>query len=138
MKLAVDALLGSAAVVAGWFGYGWPGVVLAATVIAFWMLLRFSRALRVLRNAGRAPVGHVESAVMFNAKLQPGMRLLDLVKLAGSLGERVGDAPEVWRWTDTGGAAVEATLRAARLGQWRLLRPETGADGQAPPPTIAA
>jgi len=134
MKLAVEWLLTAAALAAGWFSYGWPGVALALTVIVFWMLLRFSRALRVLRDAGQAPVGHVKNAVMFNARLQPGMALLDLVKLAGSLGERVGDQPEVWRWTDTGGVAVEATLRAAGLAEWRLLRPAE----QAPPPTIDA
>jgi hypothetical protein len=42
--------LAVAAVAAGYVGYGWPGVVLAVTVVVFWLLLQFSRALRVMRG----------------------------------------------------------------------------------------
>lgn len=48
------ALLG---LVAGWSAYGWPGVVLAISVTAFWLLLQFSRVMRLLRKAGGAPIG---------------------------------------------------------------------------------
>ena len=61
-----------------WQGYGWRGVLVAVTAIVFWLLLQFNRALRVMKNAGQAPVGHVPSAVMLNAKLKPGMTMLQL------------------------------------------------------------
>ena len=55
------------AVVAGWLGYGWRGLVLAVTVIVFWLLLQFSRSLRALQRAGQRPVGTVANAVMLHA-----------------------------------------------------------------------
>ena len=63
-----------AALAAGYVGYGWPGVVLALTVVVFWLLLQFSRALRTLRNAASGPVGQVASAVMLHSRLKAGMR----------------------------------------------------------------
>lgn len=110
------------AVAAGYIGYGWKGVVLAITVIVFWLLLQFSRALRVLRNAGNAPVGSVKSAVMFNAKVNKGQRLPELLKLTGSLGRKVSDTPETWAWTDAGGDAVHVTLVDGRVSTWELRR----------------
>jgi hypothetical protein len=110
------------AVAAGYIGYGWKGVVLAITVIVFWLLLQFSRALRVLRNAGNAPVGRVKSAVMFNAKVNKGQRLPELLKLTGSLGRKVSDTPETWAWTDAGGDAVHVTLVDGRVSTWELRR----------------
>ena len=71
--------MAAAAVVAGWAGYGWPGVALAASVIVFWLLIQFNRSLKVLRNAGSAPIGHIDSAVMLNAKLQAGMPMIKVV-----------------------------------------------------------
>jgi hypothetical protein len=49
------------AVAAGWLGWGWRGVVLAVTVVVFWLLLQFSRTLRVLRAAGQRPVGTIDT-----------------------------------------------------------------------------
>lgn len=115
------------AVAAGYVGYGWKGVVLALTVIVFWLLLQFSRALRVLRNAGNAPVGSVKSAVMFNAKVSAGQRLPELLKLTGSLGRKVSDAPETWAWADAGGDAVHVTLVDGRVSAWELKRAAGGA-----------
>lgn len=122
--------LALAALAAGWFGYGWRGVVLAFTVIVFWLLLQFSRALRTLRKAAGAPVGHVDSAVMLHSKLREGMTLAQVLALTGSLGERLpaADDPavEAWRWRDPGGADVSVKLRDGRLLDWRLARPEAG------------
>jgi hypothetical protein len=119
---ALGWALAVAAVAAGYVGYGWKGVVLALTVIVFWLLLQFSRALRVLRNAAAAPVGSVKSAVMFNARLQPGQRLPDVLKLTGSLGRKLSDAPEAWAWADAGGDAVHVTLVDGRVSAWELKR----------------
>jgi uncharacterized protein (DUF58 family) len=110
------------AIAVGYTTYGWPGVVLGVTIVVFWLLLSFSRAMRVMRGAAHAPVGHVPSAVMLNAKLRAGMRLLDIVQLTRSLGEAVSDQPEVWRWRDEGGAAVRVTLVRGRVTHWALER----------------
>ena len=72
----------------------------------FWLLLQFSRALRVMRLAAQAPVGQVASAVMLHAALRDGMRLMEVITLTRSLGRKVGDAPETFAWRDASGAAV--------------------------------
>ncbi len=117
--------LAAAALGAGWLGYGWRGIVLALTVVAFWLLLQFSRTLRVLRAAAQRPVGQVDSAVMLHSKLQTGMRLADVIKLAGSLGRKVGDAPQRFAWSDAG--HVEVVVDFGRDGcctGWTIMRPQ--------------
>ena len=104
--------------------YGWQGVVFAVTLVAFWLLLQFSRAMRVMRMAAGAPVGHVDSAVMLQAKLKTGMRLLEILPLTRSLGRKVADDPETFVWTDTSGAAVRIELVNGRCTRWQLERPE--------------
>jgi len=116
--------LAVAAVAVGYAGYGWRGVLLAVTVIVFWLLLQFSRALRVMRLAAQAPVGQVPSAVMLHAKLQPGMPLMDVVKLTRSLGRKVRDEPETFAWRDESGAEVEIEFAGGRCQVWRLTRAE--------------
>lgn len=114
------------AVALSWWQYGAGGVALALGVVVFWLLLQFSRALRAMRQAGRAPVGHVGSALMLQARLKPGLTLLQLIQMTHSLGERLGtegEQPERWRWTDDGGAALTLELRGGRLTHWTLARP---------------
>lgn len=123
MDARVGWLLAAAALALGWWGYGWQGVVLAVTVIVFWLLLQFSRTVRLLRQAAGAPVGHVASAVMFQARLREGMRLADVIRAAGSLGRKVKDDPETFAWTDPGEVSVEIELASGRCRSWRLLRP---------------
>ena len=115
------------AIVAGavaWLQYGWQGLLLAASVIVFWLLLQFSRALRVMKIAGGRPVGRVDSAVMLKARLKRGMSLMQVITLTRSLGQRIGDGedPECWRWADAGGDAVALELRRGRLDAWSLAR----------------
>jgi hypothetical protein len=120
---AVPALLALAALVAGWLGWGWRGLVLAVTVIAFWLLLQLSRTLRVLRNAAAQPVGSVANAVMLNAKLRPGMRLTEVITLTRSLGRKTRDAPETFAWRDGGGDEVRVEFDSAgRCARWELQR----------------
>jgi hypothetical protein len=114
------------AVVAGWLLYGWRGVLLAVTFTVFWLLLQFTRALRAMRQAGQSPIGRVGSAVMFNAKLRPGLQLLQVIQMTRSLGERLtpeGTEPERWRWTDDGGSSVTLELRGGKVVRWTLERP---------------
>jgi hypothetical protein len=114
--------LATAALVAGWLSYGWRGVVLALSVVAFWLLLQASRALRVLRNAAQSQLGHVDSAVMLNAKLSVGLRLAEVMAMTRSLGRKVSDEPEVFAWRDGGGDEVEATFEGGRCTRWQLRR----------------
>ena len=130
---AVGWGLAVAAVVAGYWGYGVPGLALASTAIVFWLLLQFSRALRVMKQAGAAPVGQVPSAVMFNAKLRSGMTMMQVLPLTRSLGQRI-DSPaanhqtESWRWMDEGGSFVTLTFVGGKLDHWHLHRPTQAGD----------
>ena len=125
------AVLGIAA---GYVGWGWPGVVLGITAMVFWLLLQFSRSLRVLKKAGAAPVGHVDSAVMLHSKLQVGMTLMQVLVLTRSLGSRLSDTPERWGWADAGGARVSLEFAGGKLQSWTLSRDEADT---APPPGAA-
>jgi len=112
--LALLALIGGGALL------GWQGVIFATTGIVFWLLLQISRLMRVMKVAGAAPLGSVANAVMLNSKLHAGMKLVDLIGLAGSLG--VKQAPETFVWRDAGGDAVEVKLVKGKLVEWRLIR----------------
>lgn len=115
--------LAAAALAAGWFGYGPRGVALAVSVIAFWLLLQFTRLVRVMRSAAESPVGHVPSAVMLNAKLHAGLPMAKIVALTKSLGQRDDASQEVYTWADAGGAAVRVTFANGRCARWVLTRP---------------
>jgi hypothetical protein len=118
--------LAVAAIAIGWTRYGWPGVLLALGVVVFWLLLQFSRALRVMRLAGQSPVGRIDSAVMLASQLKPGLTMLQVVALTRSLGRRVsadGEEPERWAWADDGGSVVTLSLRRGKLQSWELTRP---------------
>ena len=112
--LALVALIG------GGLLLGWQGAIFATTGIVFWLLLQISRLMRVMKTAGAAPLGSVANAVMLNSKLHTGMQLVDLIKLAGSLG--VKQAPETFVWRDAGGDVVEVVLKKGKLAEWRLIR----------------
>ena len=123
MNPIIGWLLAAIAVGIGWNSWGWYGVVLAVTLIAFWLTLQFNRALRVMRAAASAPVGHVDSAVMLNAKLRRGMALWEVIALTRSLGQRIDAVDERFRWADPGGASVTLQLSGGRASTWQLERP---------------
>jgi hypothetical protein len=118
--------LAAAALMAGWLSYGWRGIVLALSVITFWLLLQASRTLRLLRNAAQSPLGHVDSVVMLNARLGVGLRLAQVIAMTRSLGRKVGanagDGPEVFAWRDGGGDEVEVSFVNGRCTHWQLRR----------------
>ncbi|MES1163978.1 MAG: hypothetical protein ABUL50_13045, partial [Rhizobacter sp.] len=89
---------------------------------AFWLLLQFNRLVRVMRDAGQAPVGHVPSAVMLHSKLVAGMPMAKVVAMTKSLGQRVDESQEVYRWSDDGGASVNITFANGRCATWALNR----------------
>jgi hypothetical protein len=134
MSSAIGWGLAALATALGYMVYGWPGVALAVSAMVFWLLLQFSRAMRVMRVAGQSPVGTVPSALMLQSKLRDGLRLMDIILLTRSLGEKLADEPETYRWRDSGGDAVEVELVGGRVRAWRFQRaaesaaaPEPGA-----------
>ena len=124
----MSALLGwvltALAFATGYWAYGWRGAVLVLTVTAFWLLLQFSRALRVMRLAAKSPVGKVPSAVMLHSRLEKDLLMMDIVKLSRSLGRKVSSAPETFAWADDSGAEVEVEFAGGRCSAWRLSRRE--------------
>jgi Mg2+/Co2+ transporter CorB len=131
MNAKLGWALAALAVALGYHFFGWRGVALAASGMVFWMLLQFSRAMRVMRAAGQSPVGTVPSAVMLNARLHAGMRLMNILMLTRSLGEKLADEPETWRWHDGAGDSVQVVLQDGRCSSWTLSR---AADTPSAPP----
>ena len=129
-------ILGVVLIAAAWRGYGWGGVALVAGGIVMWVLLHFNRLMMALRRAANRPIGYVDSAVMLNAKLQPGVNLLHVVSLTRSLGQLLSvkdEQPEIYRWTDAGQSHVTCEFHGGRLVKWALVRPVEGAAGEASP-----
>jgi hypothetical protein len=107
-----------------WQSYGWQGVLFAITVIVFWLLLQFNRAMRAMKTAAKAPVGRIDSAVMLNAKLHAGMPMIKVLALTRSLGRKVSADPETWAWADDGGSEVTVELQGGKVHRWHLNRPD--------------
>jgi hypothetical protein len=120
-------VLGVVVVVLAYRFYGWTGVAAAATGLVMWLLLHFSRMMQVLKRAANRPIGYVDSAVMLNAKLKPGMTLMHVVAMTKSLGALQGEKdaqPEVFRWTDGTLSQVTCTFVGGKLAHHELFRPE--------------
>jgi hypothetical protein len=119
--------LGVVVFVAGaWHQYKWPGVAVATGAVVMWILLHFTRMVTVMSRAANRPVGHVGSAVMFNAKLKKGVNLLHVIAMTKSLGERLSEEnaqPEIFKWTDTGDSFVVCTFKDGKLTSWEMSRP---------------
>jgi hypothetical protein len=116
-------VMAAVALAAGWRGYGWPGIALAFSVIVFWLLIQFNRSVKVMRNAASSPIGHIDSAVMLNAKLTAGLTMIRVVTLTKSLGKRVAEEPETWAWADAAGSEVQIVFDKGRCKHWVLNRP---------------
>jgi hypothetical protein len=115
--------LAAALLFVSWRAYDWQGVIFAVTVVVFWLLLQFGRSLRAMRNAGQAPVGHIESAVMFNARLQRGMTMLQVIGMTRSLGRKLDAGGDSWAWQDAGGSVVSLHFQRGKLASFTLERP---------------
>ena len=106
---------------------GWPAVAAVSGGLFMWLLLHFTRLMTVLKRAAHRPIGHVDSAVMLNARLKPGVTLMHVIAMTRSLGERLseeGADPELYRWTDNGQSTVEAEFQHGQLVRWQLARPD--------------
>ena len=119
-------LAGIGLVFVAWRNYGWQGMALVIGGIVMWMLLHFTRMMKVLQRASQRPVGYCDSAVMLNAKLRPGVNLLHVLALTRAVGEQVSpkeQQPEIYRWTDSTASSVTCEFARGRLVKWELLRP---------------
>ena len=123
MSAKLGWFLAIVGVVLATYQYGLQGFVAAVTLVVFWLLLQFNRALRVMRRAGQQPVGLVPSTVMLHAALKVGMPMLDVVAKARSLGVKAGAGDDVWRWHDEGGSTLTLYFDDGRLQRWTLDRP---------------
>ena len=119
--------LGCVALLLGAFHfYAWPGLALAGGALVMWLLLHFSRMMQILKRAANRPIGYVDSAVMLNAKLRPGVNLLHAVAMTRALGELQSPPdtqPEVFRWTDGSDSQVSCVFLHGKLQSWELKRP---------------
>ena len=125
-KILVPLVIFGAGVLA-YRSYGWPGVAVVVSVLVFGMLLHFSRMMQVLKRAANRPIGHVDSAVMLNAKLRPGATLLHVIAMTRALGalqSAKGEQPEVFRWTDGSESHVTCTFVGCKLSHHVLVRPD--------------
>ncbi len=119
-------MLGVVLVGAAWSLYGWAGVALVTGGILMWGLLHFNRMMQALKRTADRPIGYVDSAVMLNARLKPGVNLLHVLALTRSLGQLVSakdEQPEIYRWTDGSDSHVTCEFMQGRLVKWQLLRP---------------
>jgi hypothetical protein len=120
--------LAGLAVALAWTQYGAKGLALGLTLVVFWLVLQFNRAVRVMKNAAGSPIGHVDNAVMLNAKLRAGMQMLQVVTLTRSIGQQHDGQPEVFTWTDAGGVQVRVTFQGGRCQSWTLERPDAAGE----------
>ena len=110
----------------GWYSGYWAGVALVATGMVMYALIHLNRMMAVLRRVANRPKGRVDSAVMLNTRLKPGVNLLHVMALTNSIGEALspeGRDPEIFRWTDESGSSVTCEFADGRLARWILDRP---------------
>jgi hypothetical protein len=126
--------------VAAYHFYGGAGVAVAAGALVMWLLLHFTRMMQILKRAANRPIGFVDSAVMLNAKLRPGVTLLHVVAMTRSLGALQSEKdqqPELFRWTDGTQSHVTCEFQGGKQKKWELVRPAQTdvlqADGPASP-----
>lgn len=125
--------------VLGYRWWGWMGGLAVLGGLVMWLLLHFHRTLTVLRRAATRPMGHADSAVMLNAKLQKGMTLLHVVALTRALGVQKSPKdvqPELFCWTDASRSTVTAEFLGGKLHAWTLTR-ETLEESALPEPQPA-
>ncbi|KAF1050313.1 glycerate kinase [Xylophilus sp.] len=119
-----------------WRSMGWQGVLAVSGGLLMWALLHYTRVVKVMGRAADRPVGYVDSAVMLNARLKPGVNLLHVITLTKALGLRrsaEGEEPEVYRWTDGSDSHVTAEFIHGRLQRWKLERPAQVEEAAAAP-----
>ena len=123
------AIIGGAAL--AYRAYGWAGIAAVVTFLVFGILLHFTRLMTILKRAANRPIGHVDSAVMLNAKLKPGATLMHVVAMTRALGllKSAKDVqPEVFEWKDATDSTVTCTFVGGKLSHHVLHRPAVSSD----------
>lgn len=118
----------------GYYYAGWAGVAMTVGALVMWVLLHFTRLMRVLQRAAQRPIGYLDSAVMLNAKLKRGMTLMHVIAMTRSLGQLQSEKdaqPEVYRWTDGTQSWVQCTFAGGRLMGHEMHRPPPPPDSPA-------
>jgi hypothetical protein len=128
-------------VAASFYYYRWQGLAVSTGLLVMWTLMHFNRMLQVLKRAANRPIGYVDSAVMLNAKLQPGATLLHVVARTQSLGALQSPKdtqPEIYRWTDGSNSFVTAEFFDGKLKNWTLQRPVQAKEEDGGPVAVPA
>jgi hypothetical protein len=124
----------------GYHALEWMGFFLVLGGLVMWALLHFTRLVKVLERAANRPIGHVDSAVMLNAKLKTGVNLMHVIALTRSLGELTSpkdEQPDVYRWRDNSQSVVTCVFQDGRLQSWTLERLAGGSDSTTAVPPAA-
>lgn len=125
------AIIGGSAL--AYRSYGWAGIAVVVTFLVFGILLHFTRLMTILKRAANRPIGHVDSAVMLNAKLKPGATLMHVVAMTRALGllkSAKDTQPEIFEWKDGTDSVVTCTFVGGKLASHVLVRPD--------PPEVAS
>jgi hypothetical protein len=107
------------------------GVAMVVSGGVMWLLLYFTRLVQIMKRASNRPIGFVDSAVMLNAKLKPGVTLMHVIAMTRALGqlESAKDAqPEVFSWRDGSQSVVRCVFVQGKLQSWTLDRPFQATD----------
>lgn len=108
---------------AAWRSYGVQGLLLAVLMLSFWLMLHFTKLMRLLRTVATRPMGRVSSATALLQRLKPGMAMVDVMRLTLSIGELrtpPDTEPEERQWADDTGQAVVCRFEHGRLVSLRL------------------
>jgi hypothetical protein len=114
-----------------WQSWGWMGIAMVVTGGVMWLLLYFTRLVQIMKRASNRPIGFVDSAVMLNAKLKPGVSLMHVIAMTRALGqlESAKDVqPEVFSWRDGSQSVVRGVFAQGKLQSWTLDRPFQATD----------
>ena len=119
-------VLGLAVLLYGSFrAFGWWGFSLVSSGIIFWLLQMSTGLMQTMERAADQPVGSVNNAIMFHAQLHDGLRLLKVIGLAASLGQRLPSddkSMDIFEWRDGADDCVQCHFQEGRLRQWTLVR----------------
>ncbi len=136
-KIWISALLILAATGFAWHTWGGAAVAAVAGALVMWLLLHYTRLMKIMQRAAQRPIGTVSNAVMLNARLAQGQTLMKTIGMTQSLGQSVGQsvastpAPsdtgfETFVWTDASGDSVTVSFKRGKLQRWHLTRAQSG------------
>ena len=114
-----------------WQSWEWMGVAMLVSAGVMWLLLYFTRLVQIMKRASNRPIGFVDSAVMLNAKLKPGVSLMHVIAMTKALGQaetEKNSQPEIFSWRDGSQSVVRCVFVHGKLQSWTLDRPFLATD----------